>query len=162
MTRPGGFLQRFRRSERGGALIELAVVLPVLILVAIGIMDYGRVFYTSIAVANAARAGAEWGAQRLGVNSADFTGMQDFAKLEGAQAATITVTANRKCRCTGTEVACPTTTDCGGGVWSPSRVHRRLLPAKTVSLFLKYPGLPASIPIRANRYFSLKVELIRG
>ncbi|HZI99902.1 MAG TPA: TadE/TadG family type IV pilus assembly protein [Gemmatimonadaceae bacterium] len=155
MTRPGGFLQRFRRSERGGALIELAVVLPVLILVAIGIMDYGRVFYTSIAVANAARAGAEWGAQRLGVNSSDFTGMQDFAKLEGAQAAAITVTANRKCRCTATEVSCPTTTDCGGG-YGPPAEFIEVTASKTVSLVLKYPGLPTSIPIARTATFRSK------
>lgn len=151
----GARLQRFRKSERGGALIELAVVLPVLILVAIGIMDYGRVFYTSIAVSNAARAGAEWGAQRLGVNSADFTGMQDFAKLEGAQAATINVTANRKCRCTATEVACPTTTDCGGG-YGPPAEFIEVTASKTVSLFLKYPGLPTSIPIARTATFRSK------
>ena len=54
-------LLRLRSSEHGGALAELAVVLPLLILIAIGVMDYGRVYFTAIAVANAARAGAEWG-----------------------------------------------------------------------------------------------------
>ncbi len=155
MTKSGGRLHRFRKSERGGALIELAVVLPVLILVAIGVMDYGRVFYTSIAVSNAARAGAEWGSYSEGARSDKFAEMGDFAKLEGAQAATITVTANRVCRCGLTVVTCSSTSDCGGG-YGPAAEFVEVTASKTVTLFLKYPGLPTSIPISRTATFRSK------
>jgi Flp pilus assembly protein TadG len=49
------------RTRRGAAAMELAVVLPLLILVALACVDYGRYAYYSIAVTNAARAGAEYG-----------------------------------------------------------------------------------------------------
>jgi len=136
-------------------MIELAVVMPVLILMCVGIMDYGRVFFTSIAVSNAARAGAEWGAQRLGVNSSFITEMQDFAKLEGAQAGTINVTANRVCRCGVTVVTCATAVDCGGG-YGTAAEFIEVTASKTVALLIKYPGLPTSIPISRTATFRSK------
>jgi Flp pilus assembly protein TadG len=50
-----------RRSalrERGAAAVELAIVLPLLLLVIGGIVDFGRAFYTQIVISNAAREGA--------------------------------------------------------------------------------------------------------
>jgi Flp pilus assembly protein TadG len=51
-----------RRVSRGVAAVELAVVLPVLILLTLATTDFGRVIHGFIAVANAARCGAEYGA----------------------------------------------------------------------------------------------------
>jgi Flp pilus assembly protein TadG len=51
------------RSERNGALaIEFAIVLPLLMLLLLGAIDFGRFSHTAIAVANAARSGAGVGA----------------------------------------------------------------------------------------------------
>lgn len=136
-------------------MIELAVALPVLILMAVGVMDYGRVFFTSIAVSNAARAGAEWGAYGQGTRSDKFTEMGNFAKLEGAEAGTITVTANRTCRCGVTVVACSTTADCGGGYGPPAEFIEATA-SKTVALLIKYPGLPTSINISRTATFRSK------
>lgn len=144
-------LARLRRSEEGGAMVELAVILPVLILISIGVMDYGRVYFTSIAVANAARAGAEWGA-RTPANSVDQANIQNFAMLDGAEAGTITVTSNTYCKCGGTTVTCATTSDCGGGYGKPA-VYVEVTASKTVALLLKYPGLPASVNISRTATF---------
>lgn len=46
------------RSERGAAAVELAIVLPLLLLFIGGIVDFGRYFYTEIQLTNAAREGA--------------------------------------------------------------------------------------------------------
>ena len=46
------------RSERGSQLIEFALVLPLLLLVVLGIMDFGLLFQRYEAVTNAAREGA--------------------------------------------------------------------------------------------------------
>lgn len=139
-------LSRLHLSDRGGAMVELAVVLPVLILIAIGVMDYGRVYFTSIAVANAARAGAEWGAQNLGAYSDKHAEMQAFAKADGAEVGTMIVTSSRVCRCGNTVVTCSTTSDCGGG-YGPAAEYVEVTASKTVALLLKYPGLPASIAV---------------
>lgn len=49
---------RANRSERGAAAVEMALVLPVLILLIGGIVDFGRAYYTQIILTNAAREGA--------------------------------------------------------------------------------------------------------
>lgn len=48
------------RSERGTSLIELAFMLPLLILIVLGTLDVGRGFSTYITLTTAAREGARW------------------------------------------------------------------------------------------------------
>jgi hypothetical protein len=50
--------ERGPRSERGSQLIEFSLVLPLLLLVVLGIMDFGLLFQRYEAVTNAAREGA--------------------------------------------------------------------------------------------------------
>ena len=49
-----------RQHQRGQNLVELALVLPVLMLFLLGILDLGRLVYASNAVANCAREGARY------------------------------------------------------------------------------------------------------
>lgn len=51
------------RSDRGAASVELALVLPVLLLVVFGIIDFGRAYNSKILIASAAREGARVAAQ---------------------------------------------------------------------------------------------------
>jgi Flp pilus assembly protein TadG len=46
------------KSERGAALIEAAVTIPMLLLVAVGIFEFGRAYQTWQILTNAAREGA--------------------------------------------------------------------------------------------------------
>lgn len=47
-----------RQGQRGQALVELAIVLPILLLLIMAIIDFGRVFHGYLAVTTAAREGA--------------------------------------------------------------------------------------------------------
>ena len=47
-----------RRTERGQAIVELALTLPLLLLVVLGIFDFGLMFQRFEIVTNAAREGA--------------------------------------------------------------------------------------------------------
>lgn len=49
---------RWRRDDRGTALMEMAFTLPLLLLISIGIIDFGRAFQTWQVLTNAAREGA--------------------------------------------------------------------------------------------------------
>lgn len=51
-----------RRLRRGAAATEAAIVLPVLLTLAIGAVDFGRIFGLSVQLSNAVQAGAESGA----------------------------------------------------------------------------------------------------
>jgi Flp pilus assembly protein TadG len=134
-------------------MVELAVVLPLLILLAIGVMDYGRVFFTSITVANAARAGAEWGAQNQ-ANSVKTSDLENFAKLDGAEAGTLVVTSSRTCKCGGTDFPCATTPSCAG--YGVPRVYIAVTVTKDVALLIKYPGLPTTVTIARTATFRLQ------
>jgi Flp pilus assembly protein TadG len=50
------------RGRRGAAAVEFVIVLPLLMILLLGGADFGRCFHSAIAIANAARAGAEYGA----------------------------------------------------------------------------------------------------
>jgi len=50
--------KRLRRNQRGAALIEMAFTLPLLLLISIGIIEFGRAFQTWQILTNAAREGA--------------------------------------------------------------------------------------------------------
>lgn len=46
------------RDSRGQSLVELALLMPFLLWIAAGIVDFGRVYHYDIVVINAARSGA--------------------------------------------------------------------------------------------------------
>ena len=58
---PVMFWRRHRRGKLGQAIVETALLFPILCLLVMGSTDLGRVFYYSIAVTNAAREGARQG-----------------------------------------------------------------------------------------------------
>ena len=64
--------------DAGGALIETALVLPLLAVMLLGVVEIGMAEYQSIEVSNAARAGVQYGAQGLGYVT-DLTGIQRAA-----------------------------------------------------------------------------------
>jgi Flp pilus assembly protein TadG len=57
--------------ERGAAAVEMALILPFLLLLVGGIVDFGRFFYTQNIVVNAAREGAR--SRALGYTTTDST-----------------------------------------------------------------------------------------
>ncbi len=52
------------RRQRGQNLVELALLMPILLWFCLGLVDFGRVFYTQIGLTNAAREGARYAAAR--------------------------------------------------------------------------------------------------
>ena len=46
------------RSERGAALVEAAMIMPMIMLISVGIFEFGRAYQTSQVLTNAAREGA--------------------------------------------------------------------------------------------------------
>jgi Flp pilus assembly protein TadG len=61
-----------RRPRRGASAVELAIVLPLLVTIVLGAVDFGRFAYSYIGVTNAARAGAAY-AMMNNYNSASST-----------------------------------------------------------------------------------------
>jgi Flp pilus assembly protein TadG len=51
-------MKRRIRSEKGAALLEAAIVVPVIMLISVGIFEFGRAYQTWQVLTNAAREGA--------------------------------------------------------------------------------------------------------
>ena len=51
-------MRRIGREDTGAAAVEFALVLPILLLLIFGIVDFGRLYFTQITLTDAAREGA--------------------------------------------------------------------------------------------------------
>lgn len=70
------------RSRRGAASVELAVLLPFLMFVFVIAVDWGRVFYFSQTVTNAARQGAIYGSDPVAAAESPYKSVQEAALAE--------------------------------------------------------------------------------
>src|ERR1700683_3659749 len=133
----------YRTGERGESLVEFALVVPLLLLLGVGIIEIGRFAYYSILVSNAARAGAQYGAQNL-ATAADAAGIRTAAENDGQNLSQLRVTVRHECGCTGSSIggACPAT-----GCASPNHalVYVKVTVTGKFNSLFKYPGIPQSI-----------------
>jgi Flp pilus assembly protein TadG len=53
------------RHRQGAAAVEFAIILPLLVTIVLGCVDFGRFAYSYIALTNAARAGAAFGCMNV-------------------------------------------------------------------------------------------------
>jgi Flp pilus assembly protein TadG len=57
-------IDRYRHRSLGQSMVEMAIVLPVLLLVVSGTIDLGRAYFTSVAIESASKEGAFYGARK--------------------------------------------------------------------------------------------------
>jgi len=89
------------RGERGQAIVELALTLPLLMLILLGVFDFGLMFQQYEVVTNAAREGA-----RLAVLTSQYsTGEAAQRALDYLKAGGVNTTTVRAAPCTGSPVA---------------------------------------------------------
>lgn len=102
-----GSMRRARGDESGQALVELALTTPLLILLLLGAVEFGRVAFTAIELSNAAKAAAQYGAQNL-LTATDQPGMQAVAQADASAltAGTVTVSVDANtCSCSSPDTA---------------------------------------------------------
>jgi len=75
-------LFRLKKNEKGQSMVEFALVLPVLLLILIGIIDFGWAFNGKITLTSAAREGARVAAIIKDVDTAK-TAVKNTSKLSG-------------------------------------------------------------------------------
>jgi len=139
---------RIARRSRGQAAVELALSVPLLLMMFLVVVETGRAFYIAISVANAARAGVQYGAQNL-TTANDNAGMQLAASNDAPNLTSMTATASHFCVCSdGTASTC-LATDCAS---SHRLVYTQLITAAPYSPLINFMGvLPAmSVPGKAT------------
>jgi hypothetical protein len=157
-----------RIDETGQAMLELALLLPILLLLVVGITDLGRAAALTIAVNNAATAGVEYGAQNS-TTASDTNGMLNAANgdtsgnyLPGTMSFPTAPT--HGCLCdSGTGVSCtypvpaPSTcsnllANCNGQPVECVQVVTQM----NFSSMLNYPGIPGTY--QANGHAVMRVR----
>jgi len=157
--------------QSGQALLEMAIVTPMLLLLMLGLIEIGRYAYIAILVGNAARAGAAYGAQShaqasqaTGTDSITTAANNDFQN-NGRQTSSLTVTSTFSCGCdsggainpppSGTNAYCflANAINCTGGGHFVEVVS--VTASSQFSSLFNYPGLPS--PITVTRTSQMRV-----
>jgi Flp pilus assembly protein TadG len=84
--------------HRGQSLVEFAIILPILLLLVLGAMDFARLFSAKIVLTNAAREGVNY----LTINRDDFSGAHTAINTE-LQNITLSQAADISCPMDGAE-----------------------------------------------------------
>lgn len=127
--------------ESGSAFAEMAIVLPLLVLVLIGLMEAGRYGDYTVRAGNAARAGVQYGAQNT-ITALDTTGMQNAATNDANAGAGFTATASSYCECADGSASTCLPTDCSA---SHRLIFVQVLTTGTFGSLTNFAGLPASL-----------------
>ena len=120
------------RGDRGQALVELALIVPILIIIMLGVVDYGRVYFAYISVTNGARIGADYAAS--GPSEA-----ADTAAIKAAALGDTTNLLNQSA--TNPDVTVVTANDSQGALYADVTM------TYTFTTLFPWPGLPTSIDI---------------
>ena len=138
-------------AQSGQSLLEFAILLPMLLLLALGVIEMGRFAYIGILVGNAARAGVSWGAQNH-TTAADTNGGIETAadndfQNNGPSLGSLNVAHSVVCGCDngGTITAASCTTVCPLGATLVDSLT--VTTSGTFSAIFNYPGIPTSITI---------------
>jgi Flp pilus assembly protein TadG len=137
--------------EAGQAVIEMMILLPIFLVLMIGTVEFGRLAYAYIEVADAARAGVQYGAQNRATAS-DNTGMQQAAINDAQDVHGMTAVATHSCACANGAASTCRSTDCAGSrliEWVQVNTSAQVDPV------FRFPGIPP-----AGKNFVLKGQAV--
>jgi Flp pilus assembly protein TadG len=159
------------KRSRGQSIAEFGYLLPILAMMLVASADFARVFFLSIAVNNAARAGAQYGSQSV-INAASApasagrptwsaasksSAMAAAAVADGSNVPGLTASASQ-CTCVASSsvTQCDSTHDCSDykntttGVSSVTFVEVDTAATFTPLLNLSFLGLPSSFTLNGR------------
>lgn len=164
ISHPGNTLSWFsapkaKRSEAGQSLVELALVFPLFLILLLGGTEFARFAWASIEVSNAARAGAQYGAQNH-ITAASTAAIETAALNDGVNLTGLAATATQYCVCStaeSTQITCSTAIT-SGSCPSPATVlvYVQVNTTATVTPVVHYWSLPKTFIV--NGYAVQGVE----
>jgi Flp pilus assembly protein TadG len=135
-------------------MTELAIAVPVLCLLLVASADFARVFYFSIAVDNAARAGAQYGSQTI-ATAGDINGMKAAATQDASDLPSLAATA-RLCTCgTGSSVAACASSYCTN---NPTGNYVEVDTTMTFNTIVTYPGIPSTVALAGKAIMQVQQQ----
>jgi Flp pilus assembly protein TadG len=145
-------LRFLRDADHGSALVELALVIPILLLFVTGAIDIGHAGYVGLEVQSAAHAGVQYGS----LNPSDTAGVTAAARQSAPNLANLTVSAPTwGCECSdgsSYSASCVTTPVCVASNTRGSNVVHRVQVTTSVvyRTLLPWPGIPSSITMSSK------------
>jgi Flp pilus assembly protein TadG len=137
-------LRRIAGCRSGAGTIEVALTLPVIVLVLTGLFDFGSSVMNAMALQSAARAGAQYALARPDDANGIAAVVAAAARLD---AASLTITTNSYCECPGRQtVAC-------GGVCAANVQPGRFVSVEVAQPFvgiLPYPSFMRPTRLRGS------------
>lgn len=133
--------RRRRSRQRGNVLVEFALMSTVLLMMTLGVVDFGRIFSYANRAADAASAGTAYGALSP-AHYTDIAGIQAAAQLDLGSYPNTTVAVTQTCRCSigGTAVSCPAT--CTSPQYPMTYIKVDVtIPFNSLSKLIQIPGL---------------------
>jgi Flp pilus assembly protein TadG len=143
-------LRSVLRNSEGSSFVELALVLPIFMLIFVPAIDIGRAIYASIEVASAAQAGAAYGIQ----NPTDVSGMQSASVAGASNISGVSATATYGCECSdgsSASTSCATTPTCTYNYVN----YVDVVATMPYTTSFSYPWMPSSMNI--SREIRLRV-----
>jgi Flp pilus assembly protein TadG len=140
-------------SESGQGAMELALSLPLFVVLIVGGAEIANLAWASVQVNNAARAGAAFGSISR-ANAADTTHIQTAAQNEAPKVTNLHVTSAQVCYCVTAGVPAALTCDTEALTNCPSpsviQVAVQVNTSAAISTIVHYPGLPSSYTVTAQ------------
>ena len=136
-------------ADTGSSLVETALLLPTLFLLLMGVVDFGRAYYLSIEISNAAHSAALYGSQ----NPTDVAGMKSVAVADAPDVphfTTASVTVSYGCECSDGSspiASCATNPSCGV---KNAINYVSVTTSISYSAILPYPGIPSPLTLSGS------------
>ncbi|MGB6836982.1 MAG: TadE family protein [Dehalococcoidia bacterium] len=125
----------FRRAryQRGQSLVEFALLLPLLLIIMLGVLDFGRVYFAYVSVTNAARNGAHYASATT----------EKAGDLDGIRGAALADTENLlNTSPTNPAVSAQT------GLDSQGKTYASVTVSYTFETMFPWPGIPDSVDMQ--------------
>ena len=142
-------------DKSGHAMVELAIGGMTFLVLGVGGVDFGRMYYDSIAVAGAAFASTQYGSFSA-VTAGDLPGMQAAGLAEARDVGGVTVTPTYFCDCpvnAGVSVSCNQTQCPSYGL---PRMYVRSRAQSNFDTLARYPGIPATTHIDLSSWMRVR------
>jgi hypothetical protein len=147
MTEKRGSLNS-RRRRRGSAVLELAIAVPVVILLFAGAADFARVFRDAVSMTDSSHAGAMWGSLVV-AHSRSFAEIQNVATSSAGEVNGSETAAENYCDCPDAPAKGPSDSNavsCSTGFcpgYGNPRSYVRCRVSASFDPVLPYPGVPS-------------------
>ena len=150
-------------DRRGAAAVEFAIVLPFLLLLVVGLIDYGLGFWEQMMVGNAARAGAYfasvngWGSGAPGSIETAVTSATSLASISASG----TYAPSQACYCPTSSglvapPGTPTAPGCGATLCSdgvtPAGYYIVVNAGATYNTLMPWPGIGSNFTLTATSF----------